>query len=305
MKKAINYLRNMIKLLRVKHWIKNGLIYFPLFFSLQLTNWSYISKSLLGFLAFCLVSSAVYVLNDIRDREKDRLHSTKRNRPIASGAIGVPVAAIVALLFVGGAACILVWLRSAWGGAILALYFLLNVGYSCGLKNIPIVDIVILASGFVLRVMFGGVIIGEEVSSWLFFTVLAAAFFMGMGKRRNELLTEGDETREVNKLYSQSFLEKNMYMCITLAVCFYAMWCITSPTVERFANPGITWTVPLLLVIFLRYSYRIERAGEGGDPINVLLKDYVLLGLVVIFLVYTVLVVYVPIPFFHEISKII
>lgn len=98
MKKAINYLRNMIKLLRVKHWIKNGLIFLPLFFSLQLTNWSYISKSLLGFLAFCLVSSAVYVLNDIRDREKDRLHSTKRNRPIASGAIGVPVAAIVALL---------------------------------------------------------------------------------------------------------------------------------------------------------------------------------------------------------------
>lgn len=294
-----------VKLLRVKHWIKNGLVFLPLFFSLTLTDWQYLSRSLLGFASFCLISSAVYVFNDIRDRKKDRLHSEKCRRPIASGAIAAPVAAVVAALFVSGAAGILVCLRSVWGGVILVLYFLLNVAYSCGLKNFPVIDIVILASGFVLRVMFGGVIIGEEVSSWLFFTVLAAAFFMGMGKRRNELLTEGDETRTVNKLYSQSFLEKNMYMCITLAVCFYAVWCITSPTVQQFANPGITWTVPLLLVIFLRYSYRIERAGEGGDPINVLLKDYVLLGLAAIFLAYTVLVIYVPIPFFHEISKVI
>ena len=304
MKKLILYLKNLIRLLRIKHWIKNGLVFLPLFFSIRLTDWSALSRALLGFAAFCLVASVVYVVNDIRDREKDRLHSTKCNRPIASGAVSVPAAAIVAVLFAAGAACILVYLGSIWAGVILALYFLINIAYSCGMKNIPILDIVILAGGFVLRVMFGGVIIGEEVSSWLFFTVLAAAFFMGMGKRRNELMREENETRAVNKLYTKEFLDKNMYMCITLAVCFYAVWCITSPTVESFSNPGITWTVPLVLVIFLRYSYRIERAGDG-DPINVLLKDWILMGLVVLFLVYTVLVVYVPIPLFHEISKII
>lgn len=300
----INKLKSVIKLMRVKHWVKNGLIFLPLFFSFGLRDFNLVLRMFIGAIAFCAVTSIVYIINDIKDREKDRLHSKKCKRPIASGAIKVYEAIILAGCLIAVSAALMIYLNSLWGVIFLLLYLILNIGYSMGLKNIPIVDILILASGFVLRVIFGAVVINAEVSSWLLFTIIAAAFFMGMGKRRNEIMTETGETRKVNKAYTKEFLDKNMYMSITLAISFYAMWCITSPTIQQFANPGIIWTVPMILVIFLRYSYIIERKEVDGDPINVLLKDYILLALVAIFVVWSIIVIYLPIPFLHELSEV-
>lgn len=305
MKKSLNYIKNVIKLLRVKHWIKNGLIFLPLFFSLTLTENDKLLKAILGFIAFSLAASVVYIINDIKDVEKDKLHSKKCKRPIAAGIIKIPTAILIGIVLMVISTSILVYLKSIWGAITLFVYLILNVLYSIKLKNIPIVDIVILASGFVLRVIFGGLIIKVQVSSWLLFTIIAAAFYMGMGKRRNEIMMEGNETRTVNKLYTKDFLDKNMYMSVTLALCFYAVWCITSPTITSFSNPGIIWTVPMIFVIFLRYNYLIERKDIDGDPINVFLKDIFLICLAIFFVIWVIVVIYIPIPLLHELGDLI
>ncbi len=153
------------------------------------------------------------------------------------------------------------------GFIYLIIYFILNIGYSCGLKNIPIFDLFILVSGFILRVLFGGVILNVNVSDWLFLTVLAASLFLAIGKRRNEMINhESKETRKVLKFYTVDFLDKNMYMSMGLAISFYSLWAIEH---ER---EFMIWTIPLVIMICMKYSLDLEGDSEG-DPISVILGD--------------------------------
>ena len=155
----------------------------------------------------------------------------------------------------------------------LLLYFVLNVAYSLGLKNRPIIDIVILASGFVIRVFYGGFVTGIPISNWLYLMVITISLYMGLGKRRNELRRQTD-TREVLKYYTLPFLDKNMYVCVALAIVFYALWTIEMP------DSRLIWTVPLVIIILLCYSFDIE-GNSDGDPVEVILHDKVLLVLAV------------------------
>lgn len=267
--------------MRVHHYIKNILIFMPLIFSGGLFEWDSFVRTLLGTASFSLVTSAVYIINDIRDVEKDRLHPTKKNRPIASGAVApaqawllmaVSLAAGIGLLALSGA--------SAAGYALLLLYLVINIAYSMGLKDVPLLDIAILASGFLLRVLFGAVLTGTEVSEWLYLTVLSAAFYLGLGKRRNELQKgrEGD-TRKVLRYYTRDFLDKNMYMCLALLNTFYALWC------KDITNEGrayAVWTVPIVILICMKYNLTVEGNSEG-DPVEVLLHDKALLALCIVY----------------------
>lgn len=268
-------MKDILKLLRVHHYIKNILVIIPLFFAGKIFDLRLVVESAYGFAAFSLVSSAVYVLNDLKDVEKDRNHPKKKNRPIASGRVSAQKAIILFAVCILLAVLISVYRRQWTGLVILGIYLFLNFLYSCGLKSVPIVDIVILASGFVLRIVYGGFITDIEISNWLYLVVVAGSLFMGLGKRRNELVKRSD-TRDVLKYYSEPFLDKNMYVCVALVDIFYTMWSLET------VDARSVWTVPLVIIIMMKYSLNIEGESDG-DPIEVILHDEVLIILVMVY----------------------
>lgn len=287
-------MKKYLKLMRIHHYLKNVLIFLPLIFSQHLFDANLFKKTILGFLSFSILSSIVYVINDIQDVEKDRRHSTKCKRPIASGAVSMKSAyiLIVVIAIIG---VILNYLAcgfnfKAW--ALVIMYIGFNFAYSMGFKNLPIIDITILVSGFLLRVLYGSAITYIEVSKWLYLTVISMSFYLGLGKRRNELKTEGSKTRKVLKYYNHGFLDKNMYMCLGLTIVFYSLWCVDSVTIERYSNSNIVWTVPLVMLICMKYSLNIE-GDSDGDPVSVLLKDKILIGMVLLYAIILLFIIYI------------
>ena len=228
---------NYLKLIRVKHWLKNVLVFLPIFFSINLFNRDLFFSSIVAFLVFSFTSSIVYVINDINDVEKDKLHPIKRKRPLASGAISIGKAKIlvVTLLLIVGIITYILYKTKGNLFIILIpiIYLLLNILYSKGLKNIPIVDVVILVSGFVFRVMYGGVVTSVDVSKYLYLMIIFGSFYLGFGKRRNEIIKNGNKSRKVLALYNKEFLDKNMYVALALAVVSYTLWCVDTTTVSR------------------------------------------------------------------------
>lgn len=284
-------MKHYIKLMRVHHYIKNLLVFAALACSGQLFCADKLLSGLAGFGAFCFISSVVYIINDIRDREQDRNHPTKCNRPIASGKVSVKGGWILAgALFVCAAVCNMLTF-DPWATALLALYFVLNLGYSFGLKNIPIVDITILVAGFLIRVLYGAIVTGISVSNWLYLTVIALAFYFALGKRRNEHRNlKEEDTRKVLKAYPVEFLNKSMYMCLTLANVFYALWSMDENTVSMY-NKYLVFTVPVVMLITMKYSLDVE-GDSDGDPVEVLLHDKILLTLCAVYIVAMLLILY-------------
>ena len=287
-------MKKYLKLMRVKHYIKNVLVLVPFIFSGQLFQPFYLVRAIAGFFAFSLLSSAVYIFNDIRDAESDRLHPTKKFRPIASGEVSKRSAYILGGVLLVGTAVLQYFASAVYGYAwvLLALYLALNLAYSLKLKKIPILDVAILVSGYVLRVLYGATLGGIEISRWLYLTVIAMSFYLGLGKRRNELIRmDQDVKREVLRHYNREFLDKNMYMCLALTIAFYSLWAVDPITTQRIRMAGLIWTVPLVILICMSYSLHIERDSDG-DPIEVLLSDKLLLSLVVLLGLIWVLLIY-------------
>ena len=254
----------------------------PLFFSISSFEVDTIVTALIGFLAFSLTASIIYCINDLKDIELDKKHPVKKNRPLASGKISVKCAyiTIVTLIVIAGALCAYLFYKSGNIGSIIipAVYLVLNLAYSLKLKNIPILDIVILSSGFLLRLMFGGSILDIEVSKYLYLTIIFGAFYLGFGKRRNEIIKNGNNSRKVLEYYNKEFLDKNMYVALTLAMVSYTLWTVLSDA----SNDYLFWTVPLVLVIFQMYSLDIE-GNSHGDPIEVVLSNKYLLLLIIVY----------------------
>lgn len=278
--------------MRVHHYIKNFLVLAALACSGQLFVLEKLSSGFIAFVAFCMISSVIYVINDIQDLEKDRKHPTKCKRPIASGMISVKKAwVLAAILFVIAMLCnSLVFHLSST--SLLILYVIVNLAYSCGLKNIPIVDITILVSGFLIRVLYGALVTEITISNWLYLMVIALSFYFALGKRRNELKHISDgKTRKVLKAYPINFLEKNMGMCLTLANVFYALWSMDGKTVSFYNNDYLIFTVPIVLLITMKYSLDIEGESDG-DPVEVLLHDKVLLALCGLYLATMFIILY-------------
>ena len=189
-------MKNYLRLLRPKHYVKNVLVLLPLFFSGRFFERMPLCVGLLGFAAFCLLSSLVYIVNDLRDAPADRLHPTKCRRPIASGAVGVSSA--LALAAALGAAVLLLGILArfpAGSWLCMGVYLLVNLGYSFGLKNVPILDVALLVSGFLLRVLFGASVTGITISNWLYLTVVSISFYLALGKRRGELRRQLSDAR--------------------------------------------------------------------------------------------------------------
>lgn len=284
-------MRDTIRLLRPKHYIKNVTVLLPLIFSKNLFQQALFFRAISGFILFCLISSAVYIFNDIMDAPQDRSHPEKCRRPIASGAItpGRGAALAIGLTAVTVLFGIVTGLPAS-GWVILGGYALLNIGYSLGLKNIPIVDIAILVIGFCLRVQLGAEVTGIAVSNWLYLTMISLSFYLSLGKRRNELTRQNQDTRQVLTHYNYGFLDKNMQICMALTIVFYALWATDDATTLHLGHK-LLWTVPLVICLFLKYSLTVE-GDSSGDPVEVIFKDKILLIMAAIFAVITLALLY-------------
>ncbi len=289
-------MKEYIKLIRVKHWLKNGLVFLPLFFSINLFNKDLFLKTILSFIIFSIVSSIVYVVNDLNDIEKDKLHPVKKNRPLASGAVSITAAKVLLGILVAISLGLIYYSYRISNTIIVAviptIYAILNLLYSKWLKNIPIIDVVILVSGFIFRVMYGGIITGLDVSKYLYLMIMFGAFYLGFGKRRNEIIKNGNKSRKVLKFYNKEFLDKNMYVSLALAIVSYTLWCVDPTTVERIGNDYMFWTIPILMVILQQYSLDIE-SNSHGDPIEVVLSDKKLIATIMLYIVTMVFLLYV------------
>lgn len=278
-------MNHYLKLMRVHHYIKNCLVFAALACSGQMFNPEKLAPGILAFTAFCMISSVVYIINDIRDKEKDRKHPTKCKRPIAAGTVPVRNAWILAAVLFSIAVLCSFLIHQLTAALFLALYLVLNLAYSFGLKNIPIADVAILAAGFLIRMMYGAFVTEITISNWLYLTVIALSFYFALGKRRNERKQiGGGETRKVLKSYPASFLDKNMGMCLTLANVFYALWSMDEKTMFLYDNSYLIFTVPIVLLITMKYSFDVEGCESDGDPVEVLLRDKALIALCAIYL---------------------
>lgn len=274
----------------MKHYIKNILVFFPMFFGGSFFDASFWIVAALGFFSFCFVSSSIYIINDISDVEKDRVHPEKKKRPIASGEVSVRLAAFISAMCMAlSAALFCIMAARSKGSPVIALcllliYCVMNIAYSRGLKNIPIMDVVILALGYVIRVYYGGLITGIEISDWLFLVITAGALYMGFGKRRGELL-RGYDTRDVLKSYTMGFLNASVTLMMGLTIVFYALWA------KDLSDKHMIFSVPLFIIIMLRYGMVSDKKADG-DPVEVILGDLPLIGLLVVYGLATSLIIY-------------
>lgn len=282
-----------LKLMRVHHYMKNLLVFAALVCSGQLFVPAKLCAGVLGFFAFCATSSAIYIINDIRDCEKDRRHPTKCRRPIASGAVSVCNAIILAVVLFVLAALFIAPVFKLSAVLLLLLYIVLNLAYSFCIKNVPIADITVLAAGFVIRVIYGAQLTEIIISNWLYLAVFAMSFYLALGKRRGELIQVADgNTRSVLKAYPLDFLNRNMTMCLTLGNVFYALWSMDQVTTAFYHNRLLIFTVPIVLLITLKYSLTIDTASDG-DPVEVLIHDRALLLLVLLYLAVMLGILYI------------
>lgn len=281
-------IKNIIKLLRPKHSIKNLLIFLPLIFGLRNLTLQDFRSSIAGFFVFCLVASSIYIINDYKDIEKDRLHPVKKYRPLASGAVTRKEAWIALTVLLILAITIAIAFRfSGISIALIMTYFLLNLFYSLGLKNLPIIDITILASGFLIRLFLGSSLTNIAISALLYLVVMSGAFYLGISKRYNEITKTGSQTRAVLKKYNAEFLKSIMNMFLMLIIVFYTEWCVNANTEHR---DLYLLSVPLLIILMITYIYIAEK-DKYGDPADVIMKNKYLAVMGLIFVSYLMVII--------------
>jgi 4-hydroxybenzoate polyprenyltransferase len=269
----------IFKSLRPQQWIKNLFIFAPIIFSRHFLARPLVLRTVAAFAAFCLVSSAHYIFNDIRDLEEDRLHPIKSKRPLASGRLekGPAVAAMVVLAAAGlglAAALSLPFFYISIG------YLVLQVLYSLRLKHVVILDIFVVAAGFVIRVVAGGLVIGVSISSWLLICTMLLALFLAMSKRRHELVLlegEAENHRPILKEYTTYLLDQMISVVTASTLVAYCLYTISEETVSKFGTKNLILTVPFVLYGIFRYLYLIHQKEEGGSPEHLILKDKPLL----------------------------
>lgn len=298
-------MKKYLKLMRITHYLKNILIFIPIVFAKELFTFHPLTEVCFAFITFCLASSIVYIINDLNDIENDRKHPVKCKRPLASGEVTVKNAKILIALLALGVICFNSLADGtnflSWG--LLLTYIVLNIFYSKGLKNVPLLDVMILVSGYVIRVLYGAIVVNIDISSWLYLTIISVSFFFGFGKRRNEILKqEENSSRKVLKFYTENFLDKSLYMFLTLTIVFYSLWCVDANTIAHLSGSTISWTVLLIIPIFLKYTLDIEK-DSFGDPVDVVLGDKVLLGLISFYAIIMIMIIYVN-PLIHQIAPI-
>ena len=263
----------IFKAMRLHQWVKNLFVIIPLLFSLEITSLAVAGiSSLIAFISFCTVSSAIYLINDLCDLQQDQKHPAKRNRPIASGALGYNEAtALIMLLILSSLA--LAYILDLWFMAVIVIYAAINIVYSLGLKNFVILDVIIISAGFVLRIAGGGIAVKVAPSHWMILCTVTVLCFLGFTKRRAELNIFNkatQNTRQVLKNYKACFLDKLITMSAILVIFCYLMYAIDTQVTKTRA---MLLTLPLVIYGVLRYIYIIYNLHGGQDPAITICHD--------------------------------
>ena len=268
-------LRGLAAEMRPREWSKNLLVFSGVIFSRSLLEPNNLRLSFFGFLVFCAAASGIYIFNDLCDLKADREHPTKRDRPLASGALNVSFARI-ALAFLLAIAMAGSLALSYTFALVIAVYLTTCIGYSLRLKDVVILDVIIIASGFVLRAVSGAVLIGVSASEWLVLCTSMVALLIGFGKRRHELIlleTKAQGHRKNLGDYSLPFLDALMNICAGAAVITYALYTRADETTARVGSTAMLLTIPFVVYGVFRYLFLIHTRQTGGDPVQILFSD--------------------------------
>lgn len=292
MNTTLQSLNARIRLMRPSHWVKNAFIFAPLVYGKALMNTESDLRAVMAFFAFCFVSSSVYILNDIVDRNADSQHPKKKHRPIASGAVSVG-SAVVQLGLVAAVAVVLASQLPWQAGACIAIYAVLNLGYSFGLKHVVLLDIFIIAAGFMLRVLTGAKAIQVDVSEWLIICTLFLSLFLGVAKRRSELahLGRGD-SRKVLEDYTPELIRVILNVSVAGSIMSYTLYSVSDHTQQFFGTDKFVYTVPIVMYGIFRYLYLDEKRRTAENPVAVILRDPSLIATGIIWTLVSVALIY-------------
>ncbi len=272
-------MKNIFLLLRPQQWMKNGFVFLPLFFSGNLCNTSMLLQAFVAFLAYSLAASSVYCFNDIYDREADRLHPKKRLRPVASGAVSVAKAYVLMLFTLFLSLLVAFSGLIAWREAyfIIGFYYVMNLAYCIRLKQIALVDVVIIAVGFVLRVVLGGAVTGIALSHWIVVMTFLLALFLAFAKRRDDVVLYENTgvlpRRNVNR-YNLQFMNQTIAVIASITLVAYMMYTVSDEVMERLGSHRIYVTAIFVLMGILRYMQLTIVDVKSGSPTKVLMHDH-------------------------------
>ncbi len=306
--------RDVLLMMRPQQWIKNLFVFPALVFSKHLFHYGYLARSLAAFGLFCLISGAVYIFNDLLDVEEDRHHPAKRYRPLASGRIAPPIAwAAFGLSSLAGVA-LSFWL-GLWFGLVVAIYYVMNLGYSVYLKRVVILDVLIVSLGYVLRAVAGGVVLKVEISEWLLICTVLLALFLVLAKRRQELTLMDDRTNMLLELslaatdaesavryrksldeYNPYFLDQMIGVTTASTLMAYILYTVSPEAVRKFGGRDLLYTTPFVIYGIFRYLYLIHQKREGENPTKTLLGDGPLLLDIALWGAAVVIVLYLNLP---------
>ena len=288
-----------LKLLRVEQWVKNLFVFAPLFFSGNITNTDLFIKSVFAFFVFSFAASSIYIINDYSDIESDRKHPEKKKRPLASGAISKKTALIVfaALIIIDVLLIILgqeYFKQNLWKFAVIIIfYFVMNLAYTYKLKHVAIIDVCIIAVGFVLRVLAGGYVTGIFISQWAILLTFVLALVLAIGKRRGELINAqiSGKTRRALDGYNVQFADIALSISCTLAIVCYLMFTL-SPEVQKRFHPRVFYTVIFVVFAFLRYLQQTLVYNKTESPTKIVYKDRYIQITLVLWLITFLLQIY-------------
>lgn len=280
----------IFQLMRPKQWIKNFFVFAAIIFSGKFFDENILYLNIITFILFCLTSSSIYVLNDIVDIEKDRCHPDKKRRPLPSGRVSLKTAVILDIIIVLCVTYFSYKMLSIKILSILAIYVVINVFYSFKLKNVVIIDVMIITFGFVLRVESGSLATGVRVSPWLFLCTILLALFLALNKRRSEIITLKDRSgshRKILEEYSVEMLDKMLIIVtpsILMAYCLYTFSSVQSKT--------MIFTIPFVLYGIFRYEYLVDKKNVGGKPEDVFGKDIPFLINIILWVISVLTIIY-------------
>jgi len=285
----------IIRLIRPWQWIKNGVVLAGLIFSGTAFIREYQVNALIAVFAFCLLSSAVYALNDIVDGERDRLHPMKKSRPLASGKLSVSVAIIIAVVFAAGGLGLGILVNRELF-LVAASYLVLNILYTFSLKDIVIIDVMSIAAGFVLRALAGAVAIEVAFSNWLLISTFVLALFLALGKRRAEIVSLENEAathRRILKKYSSYLLDQLIGVVTASTVITYFFYTLSTEVQSKLHTEYMVLTTPFVIYGVFRYLYLVHKEAQGGFPTRLLLTDRPILLNVLLWLASVIVILYI------------
>lgn len=285
-----------LKLIRPKDWAKNLFLFIPLFFAKEILNLDKLIPVSFGFIAFSFIASSIYIINDYRDREDDRKHPVKCKRPLAAGTV-TPTAAIILCCILLLAGFGLAWFIRFKFLILLAIYFFVNLGYSMGLKAIPILDIILLALGFVLRIKGGSIISYVVLSEWIIIMVFLLAIFMAIGKRRDDVLlklSSGADMRKSIKGYNLDFLNTLLSFVCGVIIVAYLMYTMAPASQEHVGNRRLYYTTVFVMAGLMRYLQIIYVSTDSGSPTKILYRDRFIQLTLILWVAAYVFLLYIP-----------